>query len=545
MFVRIKKTGHYNYLQVVQNFRENGKIKQRVLATLGRMEELTDNGQIDRLTQSLARHAKNIPLVLHAQSEPEANTISIGPALVFERIWEELHIPEVIYQALEGRKFGFDVERAIFLTVLHRLFQSGSDRACEQWKEDYWVEGSEQIALHQLYRAMAFLGEELEQDQEVMSLTPRCRKDWMEEKLFTRRKDLFSTLNLVFFDTTSLYFEGLGGQTLGEYGYSKDNRPDLPQMVVGAIVDQQGYPLCSEMWPGNTADITTLLPVTHRLKKRFGVENICVVADRGMISAHTIEELEKRKMSYILGVKMRNNRKIAEQVLSRAGKYKEVCFHKSSRKEASGIKVKEVWYQDKRYVVCFNEQQAEKDARDREAIIASLEDKIKSGVRQFIANKGYRKYLKIASQSITIDRQKIRQEARYDGKWILTTNTSLSAEEVALRYKELWQVEYVFRDIKNILATRPIYFKCVETIRGHVFVSFLALLLRKELDRRLLQKGYSFQWDQIKRDLQALRQIIIQQDNKKVAIRTALQGVCAHVFQSVGVAIPKVMNTLN
>jgi transposase len=204
-----------------------------------------------------------------------------------------------------------------------------------------------------------------------------------------------------------------------------------------------------------------------------------------------------------------------------------------------------VWYEGNRYIVCLNEQQAEKDALDREAIVTSLEDKIKSGARQFIGNKGYRKYLKIAAQSITIDREKIRQEARYDGKWILSTNTSLSAEEIALEYKELWQVEYFFKEIKSILVTRPIYHKCDDTIRGHVFVSFLALLLRKELDRKLQQKGHSFPWSQIKQDLQALRQIILQQDESKVAIRTSVQGVCAQVFQAVGVAIPKVMNKLN
>jgi len=271
MFTRTKKSGPYEYLQIVENRREGNKTRQRVIAHLGSVSELREKGQIEPLVRSLARFSKQALLVLSARGDARATGTRIGPALIFGRLWEELGIGKAIHARLRDRKFGFDVERAVFLTVLHRLFVSGSDRSCEKWKENHRIEGSEGLSLHHLYRAMAFLGEETEDQRDATPFSPRCVKDEIEEALFRRRRDLFTFLDMVFFDTTSLYFEGEGGETLGERGFSKDKRSDLNQMIVGAVLDDEGNPVCSEMWPGNTADVKTLLPVRSRLKERFGV----------------------------------------------------------------------------------------------------------------------------------------------------------------------------------------------------------------------------------------------------------------------------------
>src|SRR3954447_4971145 len=189
-----------------------------------------------------------------------------------------------------GRRFEFPVERAIFATVLHRIMVSGSDRACETWLSDYDIPGVDGLSLHHLYRAMAWLGEELPADEQggATPLSPRTVKDRVEEELFARRRDLFSELSVVFFDTTSLSFTGAGGKSLGKRGYSKDHRPDLMQMIVGVVIDAAGRPVGSEMWPGTTADVTVLVRVTDRLRRRFAIGRVCVVADRGMICAATI-----------------------------------------------------------------------------------------------------------------------------------------------------------------------------------------------------------------------------------------------------------------
>jgi transposase len=537
MFARVKKTGPYEYLQIVENRREDKKSRQRVIATVGRLDELRAKGQIETLTRSLSRFSERVLLLLSEKNENiSAEAKKIGPALIFERLWKDMGIDAILRRLLVGRKFCFDVERATFLTVLHRLFPSGSDRSCDRWHRDYVINGVDGLSLHHLYRAMAFLGEEIE-DQVNRTFLPRCTKDIVEEELFHRRRDLFGALDIVFFDTTSLYFEGQGGE-IGELGHSKDNRPDLNQMIVGVVLDREGNPVCSEMWPGNTADVKTLVPVIERMRNRFPIGQLCIVADRGMISGDTVTYLEKKQVPYILGGRMRKVREIRQDVLSRAGRYREVHPEGFSSKDPSPLKVKEVLVDNRRYIVCLNEKQARKDAADRQSIIDALTEKIASNPKSLVGNKGYRKYLKIDRDTVSLNEQKMEEEKRFDGKWVLKTNTSLTAEQVALKYKELWQVEQVFRDMKSVLDTRPIFHQRDETIKGHVFSSFLALVLVKELYRRLEKAGHDFEWADIKQDLSALQEITLDDSGKKLAIRSACKGVCGKVFQAVGVAIP-------
>ena len=537
MFARVKKSGKYQYLQIVENRKENGKVKQRVISTIGRLDRLQEKDRIETLIRSLSRFSEKTMLILSGQSDISADAVKIGPVLIFERLWKETGIQQAIKKILIGRKFEFDIERALFLTVLHRLMISGSDRSCEKWRRDYRIEGINELDLHHLYRAMGFLGEELRDQADAGPFSPRCNKDRVEENMFFARRNLLSELELVFFDTTSIYFEGRGGN-IGERGFSKDHRPDLKQMVVGAIIDDKGYPICCEIWPGNTTDVKTLIPVAERLRKRFGIQHFCIVADRGMISKDTLAELEKGKLSYILGVRMRRVKEIKTDVLTHSGEYTEIYPEGVNSKAPSPLKVKQVIHNDKRYIVCSNSRQARKDAADREAIVASLEKQLKKGAKSLIGNKGYSRYLKIDKDSACIDRDKIEEEACFDGKWVLTTNTDLPTDRVALKYKELWMIERVFRDIKSLLETRPVFHQCDENIRGHVFCSFLALILRKELERCLNKAGHDFEWDDIKRDLEALQSVTIEENDKRFAIRTECQGHCGKIFQAVGVALP-------
>jgi len=544
MFFRQKKSGSRVYLQIVENRWEKGRTRQQVIATLGRLDQLQQSGQLQGLLRSGARFCESVLLLAaHQRGETTAmHTRSIGPTLIFERLWQQTGCQQVIGRLLEGRKFEFPVERAIFLTVLHRLFPSGSDRAADKWKETIDIEGVAGLQLHHLYRAMAWLGEALPEDQQFAAtpFAPRCTKDLIEEGLFAFRRDLFTSLDLVFFDTTSIYFEGEGGETLGHYGHSKDHRPDLKQMVVAAVLDGEGRPVCCELWPGNTTDVTTLVPIVDRLRSRFSIARICIVADRGMISAKTIEELEspQRRWQYILGARMRKQKEVSAEVLSRGGRYQTVHPPRRRCKDPSPLKVKEVVVEGRRYVVCLNEEEARKDAHDRESIVASLRQQLKQGDKSLVGNRGYRKYLKQSKGKFEVDEAKIKEEARYDGKWVLRTNTDLPAADVALKYKQLWMVEHVFRSTKSILETRPIWHQCDETIRGHVFCSFLALVLRKELEDRLESNGQKLEWADITRDLMNLQYAEVEQDGKRFLLRSEAQGTCGRVFTAAGVALP-------
>lgn len=535
MFFRQKKSGDRTYLQIVENRWEDGGSKQRVICTLGRLDELEASGQLERLLSSGARYSESM-MVIDAHSRGEAPVIAvrrIGPGLIFERLWRETGLREVIEAMVGDRKFAFPVERAVFITVLNRLFASGSDRFCSRWVQDYGITGVGELELHHLYRAMAWLGEELPTvHQGGRTLSPRCVKDLIEEKLFFRSRDLFSSLDLVFFDTTSISFEGEGGETLGERGHNKDHRPDLKQMVVGAVIDKEGRPICCEMWPGNTADVTSLVPVVDRLRSRFSIGTVCIVADRGMISHDTVEELGKRGWPYILGTRMRLVKEVKQEVLSRAGRYQAVDASRSP------LKVKEVLVEERRYVVCVNEDQKKKDAADRAAIIGALEERLKLGDKSLVGNKGFRKYLATTGDTFRIDYEKAKAESRFDGKWVLRTNTSLPAAEVGLKYKQLWMVEQLFRSAKTLLSTRPVYHKYDRTIRGHVFCSFLALVLRRALQERLEAKEISCEWADIKLDLDSLTEVELEHREKHFILRSQPKGTCSAVFRAAGVALP-------
>ena len=547
MFVRTQTNGSRTYLLIVDNQWVDGKVKQRVLFRLGRLDQLLADGRLDALVQSLGRFSEKLA-VLGARNRGEsvaARSSRIGPALIFQRLWQACSIDKVLKHLLRDRRFEFSVERAIFLTVLHRLFTPGSDRAAEKWRDDYTIPGAGALGLHHLYRAMAWLGEALPQDQQsgATPFVPRTIKDLIEEELFAQRRDLFSQLDLVFFDTTSIYFEGEGGQSIGQRGHSKDHRPDLKQMVVGVVLDQTGSPVCSELWPGNTTDVKSLVPVVERLKTRFRIGTVCVVADRGMISAETVTEIEKREWRYILGVRMRSSTE-AKAVVGRAGRYAEVHPKSDHPDDPSPLKVKEVWVEDqRRYVICVNEDQAAKDRYDREAVVTALREALRQGDKSLVGNRGYRKFLRSGGQQFAVDEDKVKEEARYDGKWVLTTNTDLAAHEVALKYKQLWMVEAVFRSMKSLLDTRPIFHKCDETIRGHVFCSFLALVLRKELEDRLARKEWKLEWADVIRDLDNLLEMEVSITGKGYVFRSEAKGTTGKVFQACGVALPPALRS--
>ena len=438
-------------------------------------------------------------LLINALDEDADGALSasakrIGGPLLFGEIWERLGIADVLGDLLRDRAFEFAVERAVFVATLHRIFVSGSDRDCSSWMEDYDIAGSDGLDLHHFYRAMAWLGEEMEEKSEG-ALAPRCVKDVIEEKLFDKRRDLFADLSAVFMDTTSLSFYGEGGETLGEHGYSKDYRPDLKQMILALIVDGNGRRICTEMWPGNTADVTTLLPVIDRLRQRFSIGRVCVVADRGMISAATIAGLEARKLEYILGARERSDAIVRKIVLENDAPFVPLLLERKTGE--TQLFVKQLTIEGKRYIVCRNEAEAEKDRKDREAIVAALDAQLKKGDKALIGNSAYRRYLRKSvgtkdktkgkdkdkgDRALEIDAGKLAEEARFDGIFVLRTNANVTPLQAVLRYRDLLQVENLFLRTKAIMRTRPIFHSSDAAIRGHVFCSFLALAMQKYLD---------------------------------------------------------------
>ena len=536
MFVREKTVNGYTYLYLVENVRENGRTKQNIIRNLGRKEAVLASGDLDRLLASIGRFSERAMVLNAIEANPaQVHARRIGGPLLFGKLWERLGIGAVLEELLADRQFGFAVERAVFVASLHRLFVSGSDRSCVDWMASYAIEGAEGLALHQFYRAMAWLGEEIEKKADG-ALVPRCVKDVIEEKLFDRRRDLFTDLSLVFMDTTSLSFYGAGGERLGNRGHSKDFRPDLAQMILALVIDAQGRPICTEMVPGNTADVTVLLPVVERLRTRFGITRACVVADRGMISADTIASLEKQGMEYILGARERTSTVIRDIVLNDTAPMVPLVLDR--QRGETQLWAKEVKVGKDRYIVNLNEAEAKKDKADRQAIIEGLQAQLKKGDKALVGNSAYRRYLKASGKTFEIDLGKLADEARFDGITVLRTNARVTPLQAVIRYRDLLQVESLFRAAKASFDTRPIFHQSDAAIRGHVFCSFLALTLAKDMMRLCEAKGIKPEWQPLFNDLDRLQQATIEKDGKAITVRTPTAGMVGSVFQATGVAIP-------
>jgi hypothetical protein len=531
MFVRVKTVvqggQRYEYLQIVRSVRDGTRVRQALVASLGRRDRLVATGQLDQLLQALARFSTRLKVVEAAKDERlvAREARSWGPALVFGRLWDRQGLPEILARHAAGRRFGFDPERVAFALALQRLCAPGSDLQGAAWAHTVEAPDFDDLALHHFYRTLPWLA---------------AIRHELERALFFQGRDLFSgALDLVFVDTTSVYLYRDGESALVRHGYSRDRRPDLPQLILCVAVDGQGWPVAFDILPGNTADVAALTQTIARFRERFRIRRAVVVADRGMLGKATLAELRDHPSApfdYILGCPLRRERAVAEQVLARPGRDQQV---------ADNLEVKEVKLDERRYVVCRNPIEARQDAADREALLAKLRQTLEhDGPKAVVGNRGYARYLKIAKGSVSLDEAALAREARLDGKFVLTTSTDLPAAEVAQAYKSLWRVERAFRELKSTLDVRPVFHQRDDSVIGHIVGCFLALRLEVDLQRRLDAKGLAAPWPDLLRDLARLQAVIVELDGTRYRLRTDCQGHAAKAFQAAGVAIPTAVTAL-
>jgi hypothetical protein len=525
MFVRIKRSVHngreYQYLQIVESVREGQKVRQKVVGNLGRVDELLSGDGLDKLIRSMVNFSRRLR-VIEAGEEAGIDTCRArvwGPALVFGRLWDDQGLPGLIWRLSDGRRHQFDMERVSFALALQRICEPGSDLQGSDWVKTVEADGFDKIELQHMYRTVGWLFE---------------NRHALERELFLRDRDLFNQeLDLVFLDTTSTYIYRDEETEWARRGFSRDHRPDLPQMVLCVAVDRDGWPISWEVFPGNTADAKAFDATIKKFRERFKIKRVSVVCDRGMISKDAIKllvEHERSPYDYIFGCRLRRDKEIGEEVLVRGGRYHEV---------APNLKVKEVIVDGRRYIVCRNEEEALKDAGSRESIVARLRDKLASGqAKSLVGNLGYRRFLKGSRGSWRIDEEAVKKDERFDGVFVLRTNMELSASEVARTYKGLWRVERTFREEKSTLEVRPIYHHQDDTRIGHIVGSFLALRLEVDLQRRMEDKGKKTPWPDLMRDLKKVKAIHITLDGIPYMVRTDLEGFANDAFLSAGVRVP-------
>jgi hypothetical protein len=505
------------YLQLAHNRREGGVTRAEVLLNLGREDQL-DVAGLRRLARSITRYTDpgqdGGERIEPADGLEVVASRPLGGAWLLDALWRRLGVAEALGELLGARRFATDVERVLFALVANRALAPCSKLAAAEWVcEDVAIPGLERMDDDQAYRALDLL---VEADAEAK----------VQEAVFFACADLLNLeVDLLFFDTTSTYFEA-DPDTAGEeppfraLGHSKDHRPDLPQVVIGLAVTREGIPVRVWVWPGNTNDQTVISEVKDDLRGwRLG-RGVWVV-DRGFSSGENLRYLTRGGGHWIAGERMRDGSPDAQAALARPGRYQSV---------RDNLRVKDVRLGDgdnaKRFVVCHNPAEAERDKAERDGQLARLEGELaridlarrraktaktrEAHTRAECALRDHptlSRYLRQTQAGrLVIDRRKVAVEERLDGKYLLSSSDpDLSAEEIALGYKNLREAERSFRDLKTTLELRPVFHRLEHRIQAHVVVCWLALLLI-----RIAERATGHSWRRIATELQRLQLVTLQ-----------------------------------
>jgi DDE family transposase len=506
---RNKDGTEVRYLQLAHNLWDPAakRSKVQVVYNFGR-EDAANREALRRLVASVTRYlGPDQALAASAEGLEFTGSGPLGGTWVLDALWARLEIGAVMRRLLKGRRLDPSAERVLFALVANRALAPSSKLAAARWaSEDVLIEGLPEVSDDACYRAMDWLLE---------------IRDELEKEVFGQVANLLNLeVDLLFFDTTSTYFEtgeadgpvarderGMpaadgDGAARGfrAYGKSKDHRDDLPQVVIGMAVTRDGIPVRVWCWPGNTNDSALIRQVKDDMRD-WTLSKIVWVADRGFTSAENRRYLRRGDHHYIIGEKLRSGSAEAQAALSRQGRYQDVT---------ANLRVKEVRIaQDERFVICYNPEGAGRDAGVRAWMLAQLEELI-AGTDKLTATKraelrgvistrpGLNRYLRVTPGGLLrIDAARIKAEENLDGKYLLrTSDPSLPAEDIALGYKQLLEVERGWRDLKQVIDLRPVYHRKEERIRAHVILCWLALLLI-----RITETTCASTWPRIRREL--------------------------------------------
>ena len=506
------------HLQLAENVwdPEKRRAQVRILYNCGRGDEPASTERLRRLAKSILRRCAPEEIVAEDPAWQVVNAWPYGDLYVLEQLWRRLGIGEVIHEVCGGRRFDFDVERALFAMVANRACAPSSKLYCyEQWlKEEVHLEGGAALELQHLYRAMDFL---------------EANKEAIEKAIYFRMADLLNLdVEIVFYDTTSLHFEidaedrGAGEddtvhgsvaagrksyRALRKRGHAKNGRFDAPQIVVGLAVTRDGFPVRHWIFPGNTVDVTTVERVKQDLKG-WQLSRCVFVGDAGMVSKANLETLARGGGKYILCMPIHRGGEVAEQVVTRPGRYQKVADH---------LEVKEVTVGEgerrRRYVVCYNPEEAARQKQHREQVLKELEAEL-AGLRtqrgashskrvcDLRASGRYGRYVRLTrGDAPRIHPAAVTAAARLDGKFVVHSNDdTLSAADLALGYKQLQRVEIAWRSLKSGLKLRPVFHWAPHRIHAHVALTVLALLLE-----RVAEQACGDTWRNIRDDLRRIK----------------------------------------
>jgi IS4 transposase len=547
------------YVQLAHNHRKGTNTQAEVLLHLGREDRLDMEG-LRRLVGSIGRYLDGAGALPPAGPEAALEVVSsrtLGAVWLLEGLWQRLGVADALGGVLGGRRFGTAVERVLFALVANRAVDPMSKLSAAEWaSHDAAIPGLVGMDDDQAYRAMDLL----------VAADTQAR---VQEGVFFAAAHLLNLeVDLLFFDTTSTFFQREGEESgpgaFRVYGHSKDHRPDLPQVVIGLAVTREGIPVRVWCWPGSTNDMTVLTQVKDDLRGwRLG--RVITVVDRGFASDDNLAYLTRAGGHWIAGERLRDGTADVAEVLSRQGRYQQV---------RDNLRVKEVKVgrgdAARRFVLCHNPEQAERDRQQRQQQLAAVQGELEriAGLRAKAATKAARagsgrrprgvddhlraecalrdhptlgRWLRqTPGGRLVVDRAKVKAEARLDGKFLLSTSDpNLSAEDVALGYKNLLEAERAFRDLKTTLELRPIYHRLEHRIRAHVLLCWLALLLIRVAERQT-----SSTWRRINTELGRLHLVTLAGPAGRIQQTTALTAAQRELFAATGITPPPRVTSL-
>ncbi len=537
MYIRVTKNqrGHA-YYHLVESYRQEGKVKQRVLLSLGRVEE----NKLEELAEAINKHLETANIFNLAREIDIEKTYILGPLLVLERMMVQLGIAEVLKKlSRDHKKLQFDFEKVVFTQVCSRFIKPVSKLALY----DNWLERmypgmiDHDIELQHIYRGLDLLAK---------------HKEEIERFLYQWDKDLFTLdVDVVLYDLTTLRFESTR-EDLDEhrrFGYSKEMRTDCTQIVLGLLTDTNGIPLCFEVHPGNTFEGNTLKGIVEKIEKKFSIRRFIFIADRGLFSFANLDHIRDNQGEFIVGLKMGSLEKEIQEGFYDIGNFTWINDE---------LAVYETRFREDRCIITWSKSRADRDKKAREDIIEKIKKKIaadKKKARKLITNRNYKKYVKVEGKDVCeLNHQAIAEEAAKDGFFGVITNvTSMSPADIVTNYKQLWKVEDAFGEIKGTLKTRPMFHWTDQRIIGHLVLCFLAYLCEAHLTKALRDSYEILEKKSISKKTIKPRQLTVVQAMDELAqvmavpvkvkketiwVRTDIPTNATSLMKAIGMKIP-------
>lgn len=520
MFVREKTspTTKHKYLQILKSYREEGKVKQRVVASLGCIEDLKERNELRNVAFALLNYLRDKPIIIEKDKIKEIRRVIWGADLCYRRIWEGLKIGEIIKGILADTRIKIDIEKTTYLMCLEHLIRPMSKLST--YENRIKIYGEWDISLHHLYRTLDILSK---------------NKERIEEGIFFSNRDLFNnSCDVVFYDTTTLYYESQRESSLLRYGYSKDGKFNNVQIVLGLLIDRESRPFGFDVFSGNTFDSKTLPEVLSKLRERFNLRKVIIVSDKGIFSDENLKRIVDKDFSFIISARIRNLSKENKDEIRDIKRYKLIKGVGDDK-----IFIYETRLKGYRLICSYSTKRAAKDAFDREEAIKKIKEKISNGEKRFITNSSYRQFIRLKSEQVEINEKNVLEDESWDGfSGIITNDENLSSETIISEYHNLSNIEESFRIMKSHLETRPMFHWTESRIKGHLMVCFISFLLLRQLEKILKDNGKNYSPQDIRQALNDLQLSEILIENKSFLLRSAISGIANEILRSLKIKIP-------